>query len=80
MKAQLIGWVRFHSEKKDKDYVRLMFVGDQIPDDRGNGLFVKEVIVSPDIVPDDLKAGVVEVEKSPWSEYINGIKNVEEKK
>ena len=80
MKVKLIGWVRFTSKKNNKEYVSLNFLGDRIPEDRGDGWFVKNCIVTPEIVPEDLKAGDVEIEKSGWSDYITAIKNIEEKK
>lgn len=76
MICTLLGWFSFKKKETGEDRVLLSFLGDKIPDSKGNGYFIQTQVVRPEIIPEGLKAGEVEIEKSGWSNYITAIRNV----
>lgn len=75
MICTLLGYFSFKKKDTGEDRILLNFLGDKIPKEKGDGYFIVQQVVRPEIIPEDLKAGEVEVEKSGWSSYISAIRN-----
>ena len=77
MICTLLGYVHFKKKGTGEDKVLLNILGDKIPKDKGDGYFIVQQVVNPEIIPEGIRAGEVEIEKSGWSSYISSIKNKE---